>query len=67
MIYGKPCDQCGQYAALTHRIKSEVLNMLVCYDCGMKAEEVQSADGRLGEMRITLLDTDSLVRYKPPT
>ncbi len=60
----KPCAQCGEYKQLTHRIKSQILNMEVCYPCGVHAEIVQGGAGtapELGAMTITLFERPKVI------
>lgn len=51
------CDQCQNVRQITHRIKSDILRIEVCYECGVKAEIIQRY-GRQnpGAMTITLIE-----------
>jgi hypothetical protein len=57
----KACDHCHEFRQLTHRIKSDVLNMTVCYKCGVEAEIVQTAGGGAGAMSITLFEEPKVI------
>lgn len=57
----KPCDQCGEYRQLTHRIKSDILDMTVCYPCGVHAELVQEHASGIGQMTISIFETPKVI------
>ena len=51
------CPRCMEERQLTHRVKSEELDLLVCYQCGIDAEIAQGAAGTAGGMTIQLVET----------
>lgn len=57
----KPCDQCGEYKQLTHRIRSDIMNLAVCYSCGVNAELLQSPNPGIGNLTITLFERPKIV------
>jgi hypothetical protein len=52
----KACERCYEVKPLTHRIKSEILSLEVCYACGSDAEQVNARNGKQGAMRIQLVE-----------
>ena len=48
------CDRCGEPKPLTYRVRSDILDMRVCWDCGITAKTVkrQAADSHI---EVTLL------------
>lgn len=36
----RPCDRCGKTRILTARVKSDILNMAVCSECGVLAAKL---------------------------
>ena len=52
------CPRCDEeHPVLTHRVKSEILNLTVCPECGIEAELINARMGKNdGHMKITLLD-----------
>lgn len=59
------CHQCGKTRELTHKITSEIINMTVCYECGIQAELVQHkaehAEQALGAMTIKLFERPKVI------
>lgn len=51
------CPRCHEEKQLTHRIKSDKMNWLVCYECGVDAEVLQGKEhSNEGAMTIQLVE-----------
>ena len=60
------CPRCYEEApALTHRVKSEILNLTVCPDCGVEAELINRGMGANGHMTITLVEPSRCEKSRP--
>mgnify|MGYP004703796451 CR=1 FL=1 len=57
------CDHCLEWKQLTHRVTSDQLRMLVCYECGINAELIQSTlnHAPAGNMRVTLINRPTVI------
>lgn len=52
----KICDHCQEQKNITHWVRSEILNMLVCRDCAIEAIEINDQSGIAGAMTIVPLE-----------
>ena len=58
----KSCDACHEYKQLTHRVRSDILDMTVCYECGIRAELSQSdKPGGIGNMTISIFERPKVI------
>lgn len=57
----KTCDHCGEIRLITHRIRSEIIKMDVCYQCGLEAERIRQTPGGDGELTIQLIDLPNII------
>lgn len=50
------CSRCREEKLLTYRVISDVIDMLVCSACALRAFELANGKGQVGQIRVEAIE-----------